>query len=91
MFLGAKKAECEVLKEILDCYSPASRQCVNFEKLEVCFGSEVEEAKHLNLVGFFGVHMVECHKKYLGLPTFAGRCKKVLFKYIKDRGSERLV
>ncbi|KAL5541111.1 hypothetical protein UlMin_043397 [Ulmus minor] len=33
----------------------------------------------------FGVRSVECHDKYLGLPTFAGKCKQELFSFIKNR------
>ncbi|KAL5565174.1 hypothetical protein UlMin_028338 [Ulmus minor] len=32
----------------------------------------------------FGVRLVECHDKYLGLSTFAGRCKRELFSFIKS-------
>ena len=37
------------------------------------------------LADLFGVRLVECHDKYLGLPTFTGRCKRELFNFIKSR------
>ncbi|KAL5571164.1 hypothetical protein UlMin_020761 [Ulmus minor] len=33
----------------------------------------------------FGVRLVDCHDKYLGLPTFAGKYKRDLFGFIKSR------
>ena len=37
------------------------------------------------MADFLGVKQVECHKKYLGIPTFVGRCKKDLFAFVKNK------
>ncbi|KAL5554391.1 hypothetical protein UlMin_041792 [Ulmus minor] len=37
------------------------------------------------MADFLGVKQVECHKKYLGLPTFVGCCKKDLFAFVKNK------
>ena len=32
-----------------------------------------------------GVRLLDCHDKYIGLPTFAGKCKQELFSFFKSR------
>lgn len=37
------------------------------------------------LIEFLAMKHVEKHKKYLGIPTIAGRSKKFIFSEISDR------
>ena len=63
---------------------------MNFDKSEVCFGKNVLVSIRDEVTDFLQVKQVECHKKYLGLPTFAGRCKKDLFLFIKNKVWDKL-
>ncbi|KAL5559689.1 hypothetical protein UlMin_035900 [Ulmus minor] len=85
MFLDANSSNFEVLSDILNLYCAASGQLVNFDKSEICFGRDIDGPIQQDLDGFFGVRLVECHDKYLGLPTFAGKCKRELFSFIKSK------
>ncbi|KAL5568655.1 hypothetical protein UlMin_025230 [Ulmus minor] len=85
MFLSANRRNFEVLFGILRLYCDASGQLVNFEKSEICFGRDVARPIQQDLAGVFGVRLVDCHDKYLGLPTFAGKYKRELFSFIKSR------
>ena len=90
IFLEAKKEECKALKEVLDLYEAASGQMVNLEKFEACFGKDVEVSRKGYLADFLKIKVVECYEKYLGLPTFVGRCKRDLFRFIKKRIWDKL-
>ena len=85
IFLEVKKEECEALKEVLDLYEAASGQMVNLEKSEACFGKDVEASVQTCVADFLNIKVLECHEKYIGLRTFAGRCKTDVFKFIKNR------
>ncbi|KAL5551591.1 hypothetical protein UlMin_001767 [Ulmus minor] len=85
LFLDANRSNFETVSAILKLYCAASGQIVNFDKSEICFGRDVLPPVQRDLASFFGVRWVACHDKYLGLPTFAGRCKRDLFNFIKNR------
>ncbi|KAL5557422.1 hypothetical protein UlMin_039658 [Ulmus minor] len=85
MFLSANRRNFEVLSGILRLYCDAFGQLVNFEKLKICFGKDVARPIQQDLAGVSGVRLVDCHDKYLGLPTFAGKYKQELFSFIKSR------
>ncbi|KAL5578391.1 hypothetical protein UlMin_020090 [Ulmus minor] len=85
MLLFAYRRNFEVLSNILRLYSAASGQLVNFDKSKICFGRDVASPLQHELAVMFGVRLVDCHDKYLDLPTFAGKCKWELFTFIKSR------
>jgi len=58
---------------------------VNFQKSDVCFGTEVSDEEGEVLAQILGVRKTECHKRYLGLPAFTGRRKTELFGFVRDR------
>ena len=58
---------------------------MNLTRSEVYFGVDVLNMRRKEVVDMLGIKEVDCHEKYLGLPTFVGRCKKDLFLFIKDR------
>ncbi|KAL5560150.1 hypothetical protein UlMin_036361 [Ulmus minor] len=90
IFMDANKEDAKVLCDVLKLYGDASGQLVNFDKSEVCFGKYVPNCIRNEVADFLQVNQVDCHEKYLGLPTFADRCKKDLFLFIKNRVWDKL-
>uniref|UniRef100_A0A803QE56 CCHC-type domain-containing protein n=1 Tax=Cannabis sativa TaxID=3483 RepID=A0A803QE56_CANSA len=85
VFFDATREACSYFKLILEKYSKASGQMVNFSKSEVCFGRTVQADLKMDIAELLGMKIVDNHGKYLGLPSFVGRNKKQLFDVIKNR------
>ncbi|KAL5560287.1 hypothetical protein UlMin_036498 [Ulmus minor] len=85
IFMDANKEDARVLCDVLKFYGDASSQLVNFDKSEVYFGKDVPNSIRDEVIDFLQVNQVDCHEKYLGFPTFAGRCKEYIFLFIKNR------
>ncbi|KAL5562410.1 hypothetical protein UlMin_032157 [Ulmus minor] len=90
IFMDANEEDAKVLCDVLKFYGDASGQLVNFDKSEVCFGKHVPNCIRNEVANFLQVNQVDCHEKYLGLPTFADQCKKDLFLFIKNRVWDKL-
>ncbi|KAL5542393.1 hypothetical protein UlMin_010103 [Ulmus minor] len=90
IFMDANEEDAKVLCDVLKFYGDASGQLVNFDKSEVCFGKHVPNCIRNEVADFLQVNQVDCHEKYLGLPTFADQCKKDLFLFIKNRVWDKL-
>ena len=88
--MDANKEDAKVLCDVLKFYGDASGQLVNFDKSEVCFGKCFPNCIRNEVADFLQVNQVDCHEKYLGLPTFADCCKKDLFLFIKNRVWDKL-
>lgn len=58
LFGKANMDECEVIQWILDSYSQASRQSVNFGKSSAAFSAHVTPYNQETLAGFLGVLLV---------------------------------
>ncbi|KAK2665571.1 hypothetical protein Ddye_004145 [Dipteronia dyeriana] len=71
--------------KVLETYSIASGQLVNYGKLVVCFSASISAREGDRLAAIMGVNRVECHEKYLGLPCFSSRYKQKIFMDIMDR------
>ena len=56
----------------------------------MCFGKVVSHHLRAEIVDFLMVKQVDFHEKYLGLPTFAARCKKDMFLFIKNQVWDKL-
>uniref|UniRef100_A0A803Q154 Reverse transcriptase domain-containing protein n=1 Tax=Cannabis sativa TaxID=3483 RepID=A0A803Q154_CANSA len=85
VFFDASLVECGRFKDLLDKYTMASGQAVNFTKSEMCFGALVDRSLRSRLAALLDVKVVNNYGKYLGLPSFFGRSKKELFEVIKNR------
>lgn len=90
LFGKANVDKCVVIQQILDIYSQASGQSVNFGKSSVAFSANVTPYNQETLAGFLGVLLVERHKRYMGLSTCVGKNKKQMFLYIKEIVAQRL-
>ena len=66
--------------QLLRDYERASGQKINYEKSSLFFGAFVGNEIRTRLKDVLGVPIVQCHEKYLGLPTLMGREKKRVFK-----------
>ncbi|KAL5767957.1 hypothetical protein ACOSP7_014537 [Xanthoceras sorbifolium] len=73
------------MKQILQVYGEASGQIINFSKSAVCFSGGVQVPNQLLMANILGVPLVGCHERYLGMLSFAGRNKQVLFQALVDR------
>lgn len=66
-------------------YDSAFGHLVNLNKYVVCFSYLVREILKGELSSTLGIPLVQCHKKYLGLPCFTGKIKNGLFQSLRDR------
>ncbi|KAK3225308.1 hypothetical protein Dsin_005170 [Dipteronia sinensis] len=90
VFTKASEKDCHTIKSILNCYASASGQLVNFDKSAMCVSKRVPRSHAKSLARILGVQLVGCHERYLGLPSFAGKCKRDLFFGIRNRVWERI-
>ncbi|GJU39409.1 reverse transcriptase [Tanacetum coccineum] len=83
-FCKASQAECESLVSILDAYSHASGQNVNFQKSSAFFSPNTPSGLQNDLCSFLQVKKMGPKDKYLGLPSVYGRNKRreVLIKSV---------
>ncbi|KAK3226094.1 hypothetical protein Dsin_005956 [Dipteronia sinensis] len=73
LFTSASESDCQAIRQMLDDYSKASGQLVNFDKFIMCVSRSVTRAIRDRLAAIIGVRRVRCHERYLGLLSFAGR------------------
>ncbi|KAK2649467.1 hypothetical protein Ddye_016956 [Dipteronia dyeriana] len=89
-FSQASKRDCCVFRQVLDWYALASRQLINFQKLALCVNGRFSRQRAVMLARIVGVQLVECHERYLGIPSFTGRNKRAFFANIRDRVWDKL-
>ncbi|KAL0320395.1 UNVERIFIED_CONTAM: putative mitochondrial protein [Sesamum radiatum] len=79
IFCEATSKSMQVISHILQRYSTASGQLINFDKSSMVISNNAnqEEADHLALI--LGVRVVDKHEKHLGLPAVGGKSKSVMF------------
>lgn len=70
---------------ILNSYERVSGQRINFQKSEICFCKNVRIEDKRLFQSVFTVRVVDCHERYLGLPSSSGRRKTELFNVIEER------
>ena len=85
LFTRATETEADHIMDILSVYELASGQKINLDKSEVSFSRNVCTDSQNMLLSKLNFRAVLDHGKYLGLPTFVGRSKKVVFQVIQDK------
>ncbi|KAL5843786.1 hypothetical protein ACOSQ4_009744 [Xanthoceras sorbifolium] len=90
LFFRASPIDCSAVGSILDIYSKASGQVINFDKSALCASKQVAPGVSSGLALSLGVNLVPCHAKYLGLPCVATRNRRNLFDGIKTRVWQKL-
>ncbi|XP_031131793.1 uncharacterized protein LOC116033173 [Ipomoea triloba] len=79
-----------VTKHCLFVYEGFSGQAVNFQKSSVCFSRNTMESSREEVAQVLGVSRASNFEKYLGLPSFVGKNKKLVFSYIEDKFRQRV-
>ena len=85
-----KYTKAGVLKHILYSYERASRQTINFSKIDVSFNKRVSAECRNQITLLLDIRGVLSHNKYLEAPTFVGRCRKKPFLCPVDRIKKRM-
>ncbi|XP_062015373.1 uncharacterized protein LOC133731938 [Rosa rugosa] len=91
LFGTADEEECQHVHNILYTYEIASGQQINLQKSSVAFSRHLDLSRQLALAQILGVHCVDKHDRYLGLPTHVGRSKSAAFSYLKEKLSKMLI
>ncbi|KAL5770413.1 hypothetical protein ACOSP7_014567 [Xanthoceras sorbifolium] len=85
LFLKANHNECTTIIHILQVYESVLGQAVNLSKSAICCSSGSSAQFEDSLTSVLGVPLVDCHERYLGLPSFVGKGKRHLFQSIVDK------
>ncbi|CAL5432114.1 unnamed protein product [Camellia sinensis] len=85
LFAKANRRECQALKAILDAYSFASGQSINFEKSGILFSANTPEGVKSEITNLLGMSPSIRGTKYLGLSLFWGRSKSEAFGYLIEK------
>lgn len=85
MFGKASRQECEGLREVIDLYSLGSGQLINFDKSTVCFSPNTATVTRDYFGELLQVREVKDLGTYLGMPSYVGRSKNVVFDNLLDR------
>ncbi|GJX40135.1 reverse transcriptase [Tanacetum coccineum] len=89
-FFKASQAECESLVRILDAYSHASGQNVNFQKSSAFFSPNTPSGLQTDLCTFLQVKKMGPKDKYLGLPSVYGRKKSDFFGFLLEKVLQKM-
>ena len=76
--------------DILQLYSTASGQLINFEKSSIYFSSNKDGGQRNWIKTQLKVRGVDRFETYLGLPTLIGRSKYQAFAVLKDKVRKKL-
>ncbi|XP_019179174.1 PREDICTED: uncharacterized protein LOC109174390 [Ipomoea nil] len=90
LFFKANIQEASVVKQCLARYEELSGQLVNYHKSNICFSRNTGEAMREEVAACLGVDQARNFGKYLGLPSFIGRNKRVVFSYVEDKIRQRV-
>ena len=73
------------VQNLLANYEEASGQKLNREKTTLFFSKNTASEIQDSIKALLGVPKIKQYEKYLGLPSFVDRRKRVSLEYIKDR------
>ncbi|GAA0174440.1 hypothetical protein LIER_27830 [Lithospermum erythrorhizon] len=90
IFCRAKVEEGQELMAIHRDYETASGQKINVGKSFVCLDPEVQGMRRRSIASVLGMREVQDQGKYLGLPSYIGRTKKEVFKYLVAKVEDRI-
>ena len=90
LFLKAKVEENSAIKTVLSDYGMLSGQAINFQKSGIFFSPNVVASVKNFISSVLGVSTPIDTGRYLGLPSFIGKSKRVIFGFLKDRSWKRL-
>lgn len=79
-----------MIKNCLAIYERLSGQAVNFQKSNICFSKNTRPEVRHEVAQFLQVNEASDFGKYLGLPSFIGRNKRLVFSYIEEKVSQRI-
>ena len=80
LFFQANAQQAHYVKKVLEVYSQATGQLLNFSKCSIMFGSSYLESVMQEVKSVLGVSTSGFEEKYLGLPTPEGRMSKGKFQ-----------
>ncbi|CAL8084317.1 unnamed protein product [Prunus armeniaca] len=84
LFCNDQLSDCSQLLNILRSYERASGHKINFEKSAACLRPKTDPIMKRLIFSLMRVKLVECHEKYLALPTLAMRSKINMFQFVQD-------
>ncbi|XP_031131672.1 uncharacterized protein LOC116033057 [Ipomoea triloba] len=90
LFFKSIDAEAQEVRNCLLLYSRASGQVVNFEKSSIMFSTNTRSDMRDHVASVFHVQQVQDFGRYLGLPSFLGRNRTTVFRYVEQRVRERV-
>ncbi|XP_019173000.1 PREDICTED: uncharacterized protein LOC109168431 [Ipomoea nil] len=90
LFFKATDVEAQAVRECLDRYGQALGQLVNFDKSSIMYSTNTMSGVRDRVGASFGVQEVEGFGRYLGLPSFLGRNRTSVFRYIEQKVRERV-
>ncbi|XP_019150532.1 PREDICTED: uncharacterized protein LOC109147325 [Ipomoea nil] len=83
-------SEAEVIRQCLARYEKLSGQVVNYNKSNICFSRNTQEAHRAQVANCLEVEQAPNFGKYLGLPSFVGRNKRAVFSYVEEKIRQRI-
>ncbi|XP_031101846.1 uncharacterized protein LOC116005747 [Ipomoea triloba] len=90
LFFRADTNEAQEVKRCLDLYCASSGQLVNYDKSSITFSVNTVPVMCTQVAGIFGVQQTADFGRYLGFPSFIGRNKKAIFRYVEQRMRDRI-
>ncbi|CAL9013386.1 unnamed protein product, partial [Prunus brigantina] len=85
LFMKATRDACMALETLFKIYEEVSGQQINYSKSAFSLSPNAITADYDMIAGVLHIPAVQCHEKYLGLPTIAGKGRKQLFQHLKDK------
>lgn len=90
LFFKATRQEAEEIKRLLSVYEIASGQVINFQKLAICFGPNMNVGLVASIKSIFDISVMACHSKYLGLLTSISQNRWDIFTLLVNRVSQQV-